>query len=138
MPYALLDDRTHRPIAGQGHAERYTLGRQLTQGLQQHELALLLRQPADAYQLRGVGDWLRAAARARGIDAAADDVDFRPVGVGTPAEQLAAAELADRHDERRRLDLVAQRDRLGSVEFLRPVDREAVRRTAQDARQEGH
>ena len=71
-------------------------------GLDQQELALLLGQPAHVHQPRPIRDGRAARRQEDLVQAAADHVDLRPVARRAPPAELAAGEVADRDDERRR------------------------------------
>jgi hypothetical protein len=55
-----------------------------------------------------------------GVETAMDDLDLRPRGVLAPAIELAPAVGADRHDEARAPDLLAEAEGLRRVEFFGP------------------
>src|SRR5579862_6520298 len=72
-----------------------------------------------------------------GVQAAVDDVDVGPAGVGAPAEELGAAELGDADDEMGEGDFIGQGPAEGVIEFLRAVDGEGEGGAAQEAAEGG-
>ena len=69
------------------------------------------------------------------LEPAVHHLHLRPMRVLHPAIELAAPERADRDDERRAANLLAEADELRAIELLGPVHREAVGRPAELARE---
>jgi hypothetical protein len=72
------------------------------------------------------------------VHAATDDMHLAPMCERTPAVDLAAAEIAHRHDERCAFVLFFQRQRFGPIPLLRPMNRDAVVRPAEDLAKQRH
>ncbi len=136
---AMRDSSSSRKRALTGEHETYgdPVGDQLGDGVEQEELALLLGEPTDARDLAGVAHRRRLGPDERGVEPTSDHLDPGPVPHLGPAHQLAPPEAADGDDELRRSDLLGEVQRLGAVELLGSVHREAERGTAQALRQHG-
>ena len=127
----------HLAVAGEDELAGHAPGGEPRDRLDQQDLGLLLAQTPDAHAPRCLGQRCRRHRIERRIHAAMDDVDLRPVRVRRPAHELRAPIRADRHDEPGTPHLLAELERLGRVELLRPVDREAVSWPSEDAGEHG-
>ena len=133
-----LDRPPQRAVPDQDQLERQPLGGQPPRRLDQQELPLLLGQPPDADQPPRLGNGGRADVEEGAVQPAVDDVDLGPVGGVAPAVELAPAEFAHRHRERRPVDLLAQGELGRPVELARPVDRHAEGDARQDRGEHRH
>jgi hypothetical protein len=102
-----LEIAAHLAVAGEHEPRVGALRGDARERLDQHELALLRAQPADADQLARVRRDRPRGREERLVDAAAHHADVRPVrGIG-PAPQLRGGEVADAATKLRLRDLAA-------------------------------
>src|SRR4051812_17872300 len=91
-----FDLRTHRAIADEDKLKVFAARMELRRGFHKQLLALLLGESTDTHKF--ARRWVDLCGRCREegcVDAAVHDPHLRPMLEGAPAEQLAAAILAD-------------------------------------------
>lgn len=137
-PNQVFDWFAHGPVADQRQITRNALLFETIDGFNEEQLALLLGEPSDADQM-----WRRRRNRFGSlkkafINPAVNYVDLAPVSMVTPAEELAAAKLADGDDKRGAGNLFAKGELSRHVELVGTVNRDAVWDVAEAAGQHGH
>ena len=100
------------------------------------ELALLLMQAADAYKPGGGGD--RSGGQQKGgVYSRRHHVDFRPMRMAAPAQELASSERTYTEDHLGAGDLLLQAEQVRAVEIVRTVRCKGIGRAAQHAAEHG-
>lgn len=103
-----FDFGPHVAVADDGELAGDALIAEACDGLDEDGVAFLLDDAADVDETVRVGDGSGAVFEEEGADAEPDDMDFGPVLVIRPAQELAAGEFADGNDKLGEVDFITE------------------------------